>query len=140
VQTFYQPLFSNSPLAILLQQSLSLRQSFSLPKAPTSKSLPLSKSQKPQSKKPRILLQSFISSGKQGGAAVLRRCDIVTGETCFPAWEKQLFCISLFRGQGCASLGLQINILGKAAELHLALLMSGSHRPLIIRSPQVPKR
>jgi hypothetical protein len=49
--------------------------------------------------------ESFIPSGKQGGAAVLGKgCDIVTGETCITA-------------------SLNINNLGKAAELlHLAFI------------------
>jgi hypothetical protein len=73
---------------------------------------------------------------------VLReRHDIVTGESCIPAslnvnnLEAAVLHFPLC-GQGCANLGLQINILGKAAELHLALLMSSSHRLLIIHSPK----
>jgi hypothetical protein len=49
--------------------------------------------------------------------------------------EKQLFCISLFCGQGCANLQILINILGITVELHLALLIFSSHRLLIIHSP-----
>jgi hypothetical protein len=76
-------------------------------------------------------------------AAVLREgCDITTGETFIPASLKvnslgeaaalhfPLLC------RGYAILSLQINILGKAAERHLILLMSSSHRLLIIHSPQ----
>jgi hypothetical protein len=33
---------------------------------------------------------------------------------------------------------LTLNILGKTVELHLALLMTSSHRLLIIHSPQAP--
>jgi hypothetical protein len=68
--------------------------------------------QKPQSKS---LLSSFsetfISSGKQGGAAGLReRCDIVTGETCVPA--------SL----------IVVNNLGEAAVPHFPLLWPGLYQ------------
>jgi hypothetical protein len=47
--------------------------------------------------------ESFIPSGKQGGGAVFLRegHDIVTGETCIPS-------------------SLNVNNIGKAAELHLA--------------------
>jgi hypothetical protein len=38
--------------------------------------------------------------------------------------------------RGCANLNLQINIFGKATELHFALLMSSSHRLFIICFPQ----
>jgi hypothetical protein len=51
--------------------------------------------------------ESFISSGKHGGAAVLREgCDIVTGETCVPA-------------------SLKVNHLREAAVLHFPLLWPG---------------
>jgi hypothetical protein len=57
-----------------------------MPKAqkPKSKSKSL-KAKAPQSKRPlaSTFSESFISSGKQSGAAVLGEgCDIVTGETC----------------------------------------------------------
>jgi hypothetical protein len=83
VQTFYQPLFSNSPFAISLQQS------FSLPKASHTKkpkAQSKGKKKKPQSKSlAPSFSESFISSGKQGGAAVLGEGrDIVTGEMCHP--------------------------------------------------------
>jgi hypothetical protein len=48
--------------------------------------------------------ESFLPSGKQGGAVVLREWhDIVTGETCIPAT-------------------LNFNNLGEAAVLHIPLL------------------
>jgi hypothetical protein len=82
------------------------------PKAKRQKQKPQSKS--PQSKKPKSkslvssFSESFISSGKQGGAVVLREgCDIVTGETCIPA-------------------SLKVNSLGEAAVLHFPLLWPGS--------------
>jgi hypothetical protein len=66
---FYQPLFSNFPLAILLQQFFSFQ-----PKKTPSKSLAS------------FFSKSFISSGKRGGATVLGEGrDIVTAETCIPA-------------------------------------------------------
>jgi hypothetical protein len=88
---FYQSLFSNSPLAIPLQQfsfnntsfrnppfsnppssNFFLAKKLSIKKLPTSKNLMSS------------FRESFISSDKQGdGAMVLGEgCDIVTGETC----------------------------------------------------------
>jgi hypothetical protein len=78
--------------------------------------------------------ESFIPSGKQGEAVVLgEEGDTVTGETCIPAFlntnnlGEAAVLHFLFCGQGCANLNLQINILGKAIELHLTLLMSSSH-------------
>jgi hypothetical protein len=53
MQTFYQPLFSNSPLATLLQQSFSFQQSFSLPKLPTSKASLHPKAKSPKAQKPK---------------------------------------------------------------------------------------
>jgi hypothetical protein len=102
VQTFYQPVFSNSRLAILLQLSFPFQQSFSLPKSPTSKS----QKQKPQSKNPpSSFSESFISSGKQGGAAIPQEQpnNIGTGKTCLLA-------------------SLKINNLEEAAVLHFPLL------------------
>jgi hypothetical protein len=104
VQTLYQPLFSNSPLAILLQQSLSLQQLiFPLqqslsPAIFPSKGLPHPKSQKSLVSS---LSESFIPSGKQGGGAMVLRegRDIVK--------EKPV-----------------LNNLGKTAELHLGLICS----------------
>jgi hypothetical protein len=115
VQTFYQPLFTNSfplsnlPLALSLQQFIFPSASFSPPKAPTSKAQSLfhSKSKSPQNKSKSwasSFSESFIPSGIHGGAAVLREGhDIVTGETCVPA-------------------SLNVNNLGEAAVLHLPLL------------------
>jgi hypothetical protein len=82
--------------------------------------------------------KSFIYSGKQGGGATVlgEGCDIITGETCDPY-------------------SLNVNSLGKAAVLHFALahfcgwgransayklfgiavLMSSSHRLVILHSP-----
>jgi hypothetical protein len=92
VQTFYQPLFSNSPLAISLQQFFFLWEFFSLPKAShIQKAFPIRKPKAKASKqRGKSLASSFseslIPSGKQGGAAVLgERRDIVKGETCIPA-------------------------------------------------------
>jgi hypothetical protein len=80
VQTFYQPLFSNSPLAILLQQF------FFLPKTSHTKKKPQTKIKRQRQKTPSSFRGSLIPSGKQGGAAVLGEGpDIVTGETCVPA-------------------------------------------------------
>jgi hypothetical protein len=105
---------SNSPFAILFPSTiLSLQQFFSLPKASHTKE---TKSQKPSpSKSPKAkaskqrsqskslvssFRKSFIPSGKQGGAAVLREGhDIVTGETCHSCFSecKQLrSCCSAF--------------------------------------------
>jgi hypothetical protein len=72
----------NPSLTILLQQYFSLQKFFSLPKPPTLRSLLSSKSQKPKdfpvkktkSTKAKGLTssfsESFIASGKQGGAVV----------------------------------------------------------------------
>jgi hypothetical protein len=107
-------LASNSPLAILLQQSFSLQQFFSLPKVshiqiafPVRKPKAKASKQKAQSKSlASSFSESFIPSGKQGGTAVLGEgCDIVTGETCVPA-------------------SLNINNLGEAV-LHFRLLWLG---------------
>jgi hypothetical protein len=91
VQTFYQPLFSNSPSAILFPSAIHFPPSaFSLQQFPfIQKAFPLKKPKarkvrsKNQKQKPCILLQSLIPGGKQGGAAVLGEgCDIVTRGTC----------------------------------------------------------
>jgi hypothetical protein len=116
VQTFYQPFFSNSPLAILFPSAVSLQHfpisnSFPFSNPFAFQSLPTSKSQKPKasSKKPKAKSKSLPSSfskssGKQGRDAVLRVLhDIVTEETCVPA-------------------SLNINNLGKAAVLHFPFL------------------
>jgi hypothetical protein len=115
VQTFYQPLFSNSFAFSSLSPALSLQQFISLPKPPTSKSLASSKSLPSPKKQKHLFTQeakslmssfseSFLPSGKQGGAVVLREWhDIVTGETCIPAT-------------------LNFNNLGEAAVLHIPLL------------------
>jgi hypothetical protein len=93
VQTFCQPLFSHSPLAIFFLQQL-----FSLPKASHSKKpkpkaksqkqkqKAKSKKQKAQAKSPSSSFRgSFINLGKHGGAVALGEgCDIVTGK-CIPA-------------------------------------------------------
>jgi hypothetical protein len=74
------------------------------PKAKNLKKKPQSK--KHQSKAPKekaSFSESFISSSKQGGAAVLRESDIVTGETCVPASPN-------------------VNNLGEAVVLHFPLL------------------
>jgi hypothetical protein len=92
VQTFYQPLFSNSfpfsnlPPALSLQHSFSLQKFFSLSKVSHTKK---TKAQKPKAKAPKqkasSFSESFVPSGKQDGAVVLKEgCDIVTGETCIP--------------------------------------------------------
>jgi hypothetical protein len=75
VQTFYQPLFSHSPLAIFFLSAI-----FSLPNTSHTKKPKV----KAKGKKPLFLLQgSIINSHKWDGAA--ERRDIVTGETCVPA-------------------------------------------------------
>jgi hypothetical protein len=114
-------LASDSPLAILLHQSFFLLQSFSLLKASHIKKPPTSKSQKPKEKNPsknpkakapkqktlHTPSVSLLSSGKQGGAAVLGEGPyIVTGETCVPS-------------------SLNINNLGEASVLHFLFLWSG---------------
>jgi hypothetical protein len=89
-------LVSNSPLAILLQQFFSPSEIFTSKslhtKKPKSKSLKAkakAPKQKPQSKGKSLassFSESFIPSGKWGGAAVPEKgLDIVTGETCIPA-------------------------------------------------------
>jgi hypothetical protein len=107
--------FSNLPPALSLQQFI-FPSAFLFPSAilfpskspPTSKSQkPKSPKQKPQSKSPKVssFSESFIPSGKQGGAAVLREGrDIVTGGTCVPA-------------------SLNVNNLGEAAILHFPPLL-----------------
>jgi hypothetical protein len=106
-------LASKSPLAILLQQFFSLQQAFPFSnyfqKPPTPKSQkPKSQTQKPKAQSlMSFFSESFIPSGKQGGAATLGEGrDIVTGETCLPA-------------------SLNVNNLGKAAVLHFPLLWPG---------------
>jgi hypothetical protein len=97
-------LASNSSLAILLQQFFSLKQSCSVQQSFSFQSLPYQKaSLHPKSQKPKAFKakppkaktpkakslgssfsESFISSGKQGGAAVPGEGrDTVTGETWF---------------------------------------------------------
>jgi hypothetical protein len=78
VQTFYQPLFSNSFAFSNLPPALSLQQFISLPKPPISKASlqPKAKSQKPPfTQKAKSLMSSSSEykrlTGKQGGAAVL---------------------------------------------------------------------
>jgi hypothetical protein len=120
-------LASNSPLAILLQQFFSLPKASHIKKPKSKKSF----KQKPPKQKPQSnscassFSESFIFSGKQGGAGVLREGhDIVTGETCIPAslninnLEEAAILHFPLLGQGYANLNLQINILGKAVELH----------------------
>jgi hypothetical protein len=85
-------------LAIPLQQ-FSFSNSFPFQKLPT----PKSQKQNPQVKSPKQ--RAFISSGKQGGAAVLEKGrDIVTGETCVRRSNCSAFF--LLRGWGCGNLRL----------------------------------
>jgi hypothetical protein len=126
-------LFSNLPTEIFTSKSLHIQKAKNQkPKAQSSKDKK-SKAKSPASS----FSESFIANGKQGGAVVLGEGrDIVTRETCVPAslninnlGEAAVLHFPLLW------LGLFLNILGKATELHLALLMSSSHRLLIISSP-----
>jgi hypothetical protein len=77
MQTFYQPLFSNSPSVILFSSEIPFpSKSFHIKKSPfikkpKAKSLPCQKTKRSTAK---VLLssfsESFIASGKQGGAVV----------------------------------------------------------------------
>jgi hypothetical protein len=90
VQTVYQPPFSKFPLAILFPSGILFpSKSFPHQKAQNKKPKPkLKVKAKGKSKKSLFLFQgSFTNSHKQGGAATLREGrDIVTGETCVPAF------------------------------------------------------
>jgi hypothetical protein len=79
--------------------------------------------------------ESFISSGKQGGGATVLRegCDTVTRGTCVPASKQlrksswatsHLALLQLRLCQISAYTLFDINILGKAAALHLTLTYS----------------
>jgi hypothetical protein len=88
VQTFYQPLFTNFPLAILIQQFISLQQS-SLQQFIFPQQFPFN--QKPlQQRASHTLQRVFISSGKQGGGATVlgEGYGIGIGETCFKQLSK----------------------------------------------------
>jgi hypothetical protein len=83
VQTFYQPLFSNSPFAVHFPSAILFPFKASHNKKPKAKA---------QSKNPKAkslvssLSESFISSGKQGGAVVLgAEHDFITEEIWIPA-------------------------------------------------------
>jgi hypothetical protein len=101
---FYQPLFSNSPSAILFPSAI-LPPAISLqPKTPH----PKASHQKVSCPPFFFFSKSFMSRGKQSGVAVLwEGCDIVTRGICFPA-------------------SLNINNLGKAVKLHLTFLLSSA--------------
>jgi hypothetical protein len=93
MQTFYQPFFSNSPLAILLQQ-FPFSNSFSLfsnlpPAILPCKSIPHPKSP-PSFKKPKALHPPSVSLlypvvNKVEHQFSERDCDTVTRGTCIPA-------------------------------------------------------
>jgi hypothetical protein len=136
VQTFYQPLISNSPLAIIFPSAISLQHfpfsnSFpfndpfpfqSLPHQKAKSQKPKSQKQKPQAKSPKQKAQSKSPKQKAlhpPSASLLypvvnrveqwflERGDTVTGETCVPA-------------------SLNINNLGEAAVLHFPFLWPGA--------------
>jgi hypothetical protein len=82
-----------------------------------------------------------------GGAVVLGEGrDIVTGETCVPVslnvnnLGEAAVLHYPFLWPGLCQSQPKINILGKAAELHLAVLMSSFHRFLISCSPRNTRR
>jgi hypothetical protein len=85
--------------------------------------------------------KSFIYSGKQGGGATVGVggvCDTITRETCFPSECKNL------RKSSCATFCLlPLLWLGPVPNsacwlFDTAVLLSSSHRHLIIQSPQRP--
>jgi hypothetical protein len=80
--------------------------------------------------------QSFISSGKQGGGTTVLRegCDTVTRETCSCFSElKQL------RKSTCIASAAGVVTNSACGLLGTAVLMSSSHRFLIIHSSQFKK-
>jgi hypothetical protein len=80
--------------------------------------------------------ESFISSGKQGGAVVpVERRDIVTGETCIPTFlnvnnlgEAAVLHLPLLWPGAVPILPYRKTSYEKAVELHLTLLMFSSHK------------
>jgi hypothetical protein len=99
---FYQPLFSNSPSAILFPSAI-LPPTISLQsKNPPSKILPHPKASCPLSES---LLYPVVN--KEWSTAVQEGHDIVARGTCFAA-------------------SLNINNLGKAAELHVTFSLSSA--------------
>jgi hypothetical protein len=84
VQIFYQPFFSNFPLAILLQQSPSSNSPFQKPLFPQKASHIQKAPFHQKTKSLTSFSKSFILSGKQGSGAtgLGEGHEIVTTETC----------------------------------------------------------
>jgi hypothetical protein len=110
MQTFYQPLFSIFSSTLFPSIILFPSKSFPHQKAQSKGFSPIFEGKKVQKPKPKAKSKSPSSSFRglseqQAGWSYGEGCDIVTGETWIPAslitiYEMQLFCLSLFHGQG----------------------------------------